>query len=303
MILFDFKFVIFSLVFINQINCFVPKRLYAFVVGIVDNSFKNRLGFYSNSIVHEEIIQRGIARSVTRYFYDKENGPKRIDLSKLNTDYQNIKNIYSDYYGRAFCIVDIERIISGEFERDVASVDFDAETKDLASAHFDAEKLNESNQRVLKYLNIIHNFLKLKDYRKAREYSGKILHTIHDFYSHSNWVEMGNTKINKEIGSKNFSTVPLVDEKDKETCLSNCTITEIECNRIINGLVSLIRTLGVRTSLVKCPIKFYSCKGNVIILTKRPEFRDNKRLTFSLFFLVLIVILRPVCLEWEFEPN
>ncbi|RNA36314.1 von Willebrand factor A domain-containing 7 isoform X1, partial [Brachionus plicatilis] len=110
--------------------------------------------------------------------------------------------------------------------------------------------------------------LNVKDYSAARKYAARILHTIHDFYSHSNWVEMGNKKINKEIGTRNFSKYDTTDLEDPNTCVSNCSTIEIECNSILRALVSLIKRLGVRSSIINCPITYFICEGNIIINDK-----------------------------------
>jgi hypothetical protein len=68
-------------------------------------------------------------------------------------------------------------------------------------AHFDAEFFVESNQRVVDFTNRILNSLNTNDYVQARKLSGQVMHTIQDFYSHSNWVEMNKTKINMAIGT------------------------------------------------------------------------------------------------------
>ena len=81
----------------------------------------------------------------------------------------------------------IEDSITG-FKASVASVDFSSATKDLPFAHFDAEFFKESNERVIEYKRQIAYSLKYNDFEDARTKSGKILHTIQDFYSHSNWV-------------------------------------------------------------------------------------------------------------------
>ena len=39
-----------------------------------------------------------------------------------------------------------------------------------------------------------------KDLSNARQLLGKLFHTLQDFYSHSNWIEMGKTDINTHIG-------------------------------------------------------------------------------------------------------
>lgn len=73
---------------------------------------------------------------------------------------------------------------------DTASVDFSSFTKDLPYAHFDAEAFTESNDRVKEFKRQIRFDVKYNDFEGARKKSGQILHTIHDFYSHTNWVKI-----------------------------------------------------------------------------------------------------------------
>ena len=70
----------------------------------------------------------------------------------------------------------------------VVNVDTNKDTKDLPYAHFDADTFRLSNKRVIKRKEIIFRELKNKNYLKAAKSTGDILHSIHDFYSHSNWV-------------------------------------------------------------------------------------------------------------------
>ena len=67
-----------------------------------------------------------------------------------------------------------------------------------------------------------------KDLTNARELLGQLLHTLQDFYSHSNWVEMGKTDINELIGfTENIGTIA---KQDQSTCTSNgCTRIEKSC--------------------------------------------------------------------------
>ncbi|CAF0760037.1 unnamed protein product [Brachionus calyciflorus] len=262
------QILIFLLIYlVSTSECFVPKKILTYVIEKVDKNIQYSLGYASESIVHEDIIKRGLTRSIARYFAEQPNPKNKIDLSKLDNEYLDVKNIYRDYYGIYYCKLDITNIISDEFQPEVASVDFDDETKDLPSAHFDAEQFKESNDRVINYMSIIEGFLSIKDYRRARKFSGKILHTIHDFYSHSNWVEMGNTdRINTEIGTTNFNNLKVVDKNERNTCDNNCTLYEIKCNTILNALVNLIQTIGIRTSFINCPLKYYRCKRNLVIL-------------------------------------
>jgi DNA polymerase/3'-5' exonuclease PolX len=94
-------------------------------------------------------------------------------------------------------------------------------TKDLPYAHFDAERFLKSNERVINFTSDIYKNLQNKKYQEAKELTGQILHTIQDFYSHSNWVEMGNTKINTPIGTDKFSSLAIVDPSQNVTCFNN----------------------------------------------------------------------------------
>jgi hypothetical protein len=152
------------------------------------------------SLSHEEIIKRGILRSVAKFLYDQPAGNTLID-SNLDL-YTDIDSIYKDFFGRlkySFKKAKLEGLLNGVFSTAVASVDLDPTTKDMPYAHFDAEKFHESNQRVKEFIANINANLDQKNYNRARELTGQVLHTIQDFYSHSNWIEMGNSDFNRVL--------------------------------------------------------------------------------------------------------
>jgi hypothetical protein len=70
-----------------------------------------------------------------------------------------------------------------------AEVDQDQVT---SAKHFDAESFPEGQARLAALLTSIQNALADDDATGARSALGGALHTIQDFYSHSNWVELGN---------------------------------------------------------------------------------------------------------------
>jgi hypothetical protein len=71
---------------------------------------------------------------------------------------------------------------------------------------------------VINFKESFYSSIQIDEYKTARKYSGQILHTIQDFYSHSNWVEMGNTiEINTEIGTTEFEKNERIVNKDTET--------------------------------------------------------------------------------------
>jgi von Willebrand factor A domain-containing protein 7 len=57
-----------------------------------------------------------------------------------------------------------------------------------------------------------------KDLNKARGRIGELLHTLQDFYSHSNWVEMGQTTINHRIGIE--ENIGPLAQRNQSTCTS-----------------------------------------------------------------------------------
>jgi hypothetical protein len=63
--------------------------------------------------------------------------------------------------------------------------------------HFDACALKESSQNIQdKYDAVKRQTIDSSNYPfKAAWSFGELLHTIQDFYSHSNWAELGQTKI------------------------------------------------------------------------------------------------------------
>ena len=71
------------------------------------------------------------------------------------------------------------------------NMDNDPGTKNRPMYHFDAERFVRGNQWLLDAQQIILDALQNEQYEIARTYLGRYLHTHQDFYSHSNWIEMG----------------------------------------------------------------------------------------------------------------
>ena len=248
-------------------ECFIPADIMEKVINKVDSKFSFDFGQVGKTYVHEEIAKRGIIRSVVKFFYDQENGSTKIDLSKSDNEYQDLNNLYNAYYDKKYCKLSLDTVISDEIQPNVALVDFDKKTKDFPYAHFDAETFVQSNQRVIDYTGYINEYLSKKDYKNARRLTGQILHTIQDFYSHSNWVEIGHSEINSLIGMNNFSTLPLVEVNQNFTCLDNCSKTEIGCGTFVTLVIGFIKFIGITTS-ISCPLTYYKCQGNIVELNK-----------------------------------
>ena len=111
-------------------------------------------------------------------------------------------------------------------EIEYSNVDVDSEEPDFTEAHFDAEQFTKSSRRLISAKKQIIALIKNAgdnegNYATARKKTGRLLHTLQDFYSHSNWIEFGNREPLSILGEE------LIDKKDvagksEKTCKS-CT--------------------------------------------------------------------------------
>jgi len=70
-----------------------------------------------------------------------------------------------------------------------------------AKCHFDDEEFFASNGRLIDKKAEVAVALFNNDVSSARELLGRALHTLQDFYSHSNWVDMGMPDISQKLGN------------------------------------------------------------------------------------------------------
>jgi hypothetical protein len=250
-------------------NAFIPADILNFVIDQSTNLGVIDIGLFGPSLSHEDIIERGIINSVATYFVSKNMATSNVTMSRLGVYYDDIKSLYYDHYGKWLCSLTIESLIKIVFKPNVALVDIDPSTKLLASAHFDAESFTESNQRVINFISLIYTALSEGKYTVARALAAQISHTIQDFYSHSNWLEMGNVQaINSAIGTTGFASQAIATVADNITCVSNCTLIQSSCSLFLQGLSSFLMLINVRSSLLSCPTTYYKCSGNLAVLDK-----------------------------------
>ncbi|XP_051982732.1 von Willebrand factor A domain-containing protein 7-like [Xyrauchen texanus] len=62
-----------------------------------------------------------------------------------------------------------------------------------APYHFDNEAFREGREIITQGLDAVKASMKAGSFSSARIRLGIVCHTVQDFYSHSNWVELGNT--------------------------------------------------------------------------------------------------------------
>jgi hypothetical protein len=225
---------------IYSINAFIPAALLDNVFNKVDKHFLNTMDVSGDTTTHDDIIKYGVIESIVQYFYNQTNGSTLVNLTKSNNEYYDLTNLYKDYYNVTICDLEAKKTIRYILKPYVALVDLDPKTKDMPYAHFDAETFINSNQRVIDFTKNINTALDSKDYSYALKLSGIILHTIQDFYSHSNWIEKGETDINYSIGNSNFSQLQIIGPTEG-ACLDNCNLITVECGKFLSLVADLIQ--------------------------------------------------------------
>ncbi|KAJ4944153.1 hypothetical protein JOQ06_012698 [Pogonophryne albipinna] len=89
-----------------------------------------------------------------------------------------------------------------------------------APHHFNSENFVQGRTLIMEGMAAIKANIGKDNFKAARETLGRILHTLQDFYSHSNWVELGNTKPYINLIRPDLSLDNLADI-DTATC-SDC---------------------------------------------------------------------------------
>nr|XP_043898266.1 von Willebrand factor A domain-containing protein 7-like isoform X1 [Solea senegalensis] len=108
--------------------------------------------------------------------------------------------------------------------------------------HFDAEQFTKGKKLVTDGIAAVKANNKLQKYEAARERLGQLFHTLQDFYSHSNWVEIGNKNPNTNLIKVNADIGKTAD-KDRATCRS-CVGDDCKNNILEDILKEKILTTG-----------------------------------------------------------
>lgn len=100
----------------------------------------------------------------------------------------------------------------------------DAEAED-SKCHFDDENFFNSNGRLIDKKSEVIDELMANNLMGARNLLGRALHTLQDFYSHSNWVELGQTEISQNLGiTWPLEITPVAELGEIDTCTA-CSYT------------------------------------------------------------------------------
>ena len=177
---------------------------------------------------HDDITGLGLKRALVNFFNDQD---PELNLDK--TSNLTLSAIYQLVYGQ--CASPLNFLDSVKDISD-ANVFMDGPATALdPTLHFDSEKILESQKKlVARYPKIIAAATQQQNYKSARLLLGASLHTIQKFYSHTNWVEMGQHKPNNALGIPG-SNIGEVAEEGEPTCHGSEVITSKITSGYHNG--------------------------------------------------------------------
>ncbi|XP_054907450.1 von Willebrand factor A domain-containing protein 7-like [Poeciliopsis prolifica] len=111
-----------------------------------------------------------------------------------------------------------------------------------ASFHFDDEEFVQGRRIITEGLVAVKADNRMGNYETARQKLGEIMHPLQDFYSHSNWVELGNTLPNSNLIKTEASIGNIADES-RVTC-RNCVGDDCTNNILEDVIAGQILTSG-----------------------------------------------------------
>ncbi|KAM6945989.1 von Willebrand factor A domain-containing protein 7 [Aplochiton taeniatus] len=112
----------------------------------------------------------------------------------------------------------------GEVVRSNAAMDFLSSTRSDPVYHFDSEDVEGATMMLRQFWAQTLLSVRAKDYQGARHSLGQLFHSLQDFYSHSNWVELGQDSAYLHLLQPSEPAFPVAN-KDTPTCMECFSVT------------------------------------------------------------------------------
>lgn len=175
---------------------------------------------------------------------ENEGSSSRISaLSSLSEE-----SLITAYYGsRQRSRTSTFREAIEEIARANANVDIGREKNDAAS-HFDSEQFQAGQNRLVEIRQNIVTQIMSSNFELARTETGRLLHTLQDFYSHSNWIENDNISPYQVLGQPNERPRNIAG-KTTQTC-RDCDEDKTTFS------ISILNTVWMT-------FRPYTCEGNI----------------------------------------
>ena len=205
------------------------------------------------SSTHQDISRDAMLRVTADLLRDNPN-PNIDSTARINalTELTAV-NLIDAYYGSS------SREQRSQYEDAIEEVNEANEATDtgaeqtLAAAHFDSEQLEAGQNRLITLRGLTTSLILFEEYEEARMFAGSMLHTLQDFYSHTNWIEMGQEAPNSVLGERGQQLENIAPQN-----MPTCT----DCAG--DGEVGLTVSVFTHVSIGQVSDFFYRCDNNIL---------------------------------------
>ncbi|XP_057193889.1 von Willebrand factor A domain-containing protein 7-like [Triplophysa rosa] len=189
---------------------------------------------------HQEITRTAVLRATATTCVETEGFtmPKPLNMKTLAEACGKMK--YEDHFEKAIRVICYYNV-----KTDLLS---DPEY------HFNNEKFKMGRKLITDGITKITGQVMSQSFDDARETLGEILHTLQDFYSHSNWIELGNTSPYTALINPDEELKNIADEL-QETCEKDCVKKTCRASLkedIINNKILTSGYFGSKKPAGKC---------------------------------------------------
>ncbi|KAI4879290.1 hypothetical protein NFI96_006051, partial [Prochilodus magdalenae] len=159
-----------------------------------------------------------------------------------------------------------------------------------AEYHFDDESFEKARKLITQGVSDVKTSLKQGNYEYARQRLGETMHTLQDFYSHSNWIELENRspypvliKADQPFQNLADKNTPTCSSCDND-CTGNILESIISQKKLTSGYFSLtspkkpnVPADGAVGVEVEGHQAFWTCdtKPFILVLTTEPPHTDS----------------------------
>ena len=219
--------------------------------------------FHRDTVLHGDMTKEAILQVARAILLDNPNSENAGSSSRiLSLQRVDESSLITAYHGRK------EKSITSNFKSVIkkindanANVDLRRKEEKLAEAHFDSEQFQTGQNRLVMLRTCVVSSIRMKNFVMARQDTGRMLHTLQDFYSHSNWLENGNLGIYRILGRPDGRPQPIADA-DQETCSDCSEDGSVVVGRAIDFFTKITDLLRLYDHIESAK-KFYSCNDNL----------------------------------------
>ena len=217
---------------------FIPSTFYKYLLNVSTLDF-------SSFATHKDMTKSAVLSVAADVLRDNPN-PESDGSGQRISALQNLdeSRLLTAYYGEK------RRNRIREFENAIAimihsNAEVDSKEEKDAAAHFDSERFQTGQNRLVEKRHMTVSYIMSRNFDTARRETGRLLHTLQDFYSHSNWIENGNLSPYRVLGKPN---------ERPENIAQPLTQTCTDCNEVgtVGRLFNLISKFLKSGSVYEC---------------------------------------------------